>query len=77
MAHRRRTARPGPGLLRMREAPGAGILCPMGEPVVLERARLDDLFAALRRRGYTLIGPTVMPGAKEELVWTNAGHVKL
>ena len=30
---------------------------------VLERERLDDLFAALTRRGYTLIGPTVQDGA--------------
>ena len=30
---------------------------------VLERGRLDDLFEALRRRGYTVIGPRVADGA--------------
>ncbi len=31
----------------------------MKSPLVFERSGLDELFAALSRRGYTLIGPTV------------------
>ena len=31
----------------------------MSAAVVFEREGLDELFAALLRRGYTLIGPTV------------------
>jgi sulfhydrogenase subunit beta (sulfur reductase) len=30
---------------------------------VLERERFDDLFEALARRGYTVVGPTVGDGA--------------
>jgi len=35
----------------------------VGDRVVIDRADLDELFAALRERGYTVVGPTVRDGA--------------
>jgi sulfhydrogenase subunit beta (sulfur reductase) len=37
----------------------------VGDRVVIDRADLDALFAVLRERGYTVVGPTVRDGAIE------------